>query len=190
VIEGRVEKAVPDVPPVTGRTAGRSAVVALSVFAVVDVVRTFLAVGHYEDRITVVTHGEPDVWVPAAGYALFELAVREAGWASGYHLQANDVYQAVWLLAAVVAVAAAAVWLRRARALPRADRVTAGWAGAAVLLTAVSGLHHAVAAPPSPSVDGALATRPVAYSLWVVSTIVLVVATVRVVRMIRRTVAG
>jgi len=32
-------------------------VIALALWAVVDVLRTTVAVGHYEERITVVTHG-------------------------------------------------------------------------------------------------------------------------------------
>ncbi|MEV4283300.1 hypothetical protein [Actinoplanes xinjiangensis] len=167
------------------RPAARSAVVALGVLMVVDVFRTCLAIGHYEFRITVVTHGEPDVWVAALAYALFDRVVDEFGRALGLPVAATSVATFLWVLALLATVVTVVVWLRRARLMRHPDRVTLGWLGAAVLLKALSAIYDTVAAPPSPVVGGVLATRPVAYPLWIVSTVVLVVAAVRVVRAIR-----
>lgn len=48
----------PAARPPRGRwRPARWAVIALALWAVVDVLRTTVAVGHYEERITVVTHG-------------------------------------------------------------------------------------------------------------------------------------
>lgn len=52
---------------------------ALIVWAVLDVFRTTVVMGHYEDRITVVTHGEVDV-VPAwLAYMLLEELLPRGG---------------------------------------------------------------------------------------------------------------
>lgn len=48
----------------------RPAVAALTAFTVTDLLRTLLAVGRYEDRITVVTHGAPDLYPAAFAYHL------------------------------------------------------------------------------------------------------------------------
>ena len=64
----RSRRAAHDVRPTTVRLAARSAVAVLSIFTLVDVIGTFMVIGHYEYRITVVTHGQPDVWVAAMAY--------------------------------------------------------------------------------------------------------------------------
>ena len=43
------------------RPTARLTVLAMILWAVVDVLHTIIAVGHYEHRITVVTHGNADV---------------------------------------------------------------------------------------------------------------------------------
>jgi hypothetical protein len=171
------------------RPAARSAVVALGILMVADVFRTCMAIGHYEFRITVVTHGEPDVWVAALAYELFDRVVDEFGWALGFRVAATSVATFLWTLALLVTVVTVVLWLRRSRLMRHLDRVTLGWLGAAVLLKVLSAIYDTVAAPPSPVVGGVLTTRPVAYPLWILSTVVLGVAAGRVVRAIRSTAA-
>ncbi|MEU4620600.1 hypothetical protein AB0G04_11565 [Actinoplanes sp. NPDC023801] len=167
--------------------AGRTSIAALGVLMVVEVIHLFLAIGYYEDRITVVTHGLPDVWPAAFAYALSDHVVDELGHVSGLAVEANTVSGLIWLTSMTVAVTAVAMWLRRVPVRPRWDKATLGWLTGAVVLKVVSAVYNTVAAPPGPSVGGVLATRPVAYSLWMVSTVVLVVAAWRLMRTIQRT---
>jgi hypothetical protein len=183
----RSRRAAHDVRPTTVRLAARSAVAVVSTFTLVDVIRTFMAIGQYEHRITVVTHGQPDVWVAAMAYALFDAVVDELRYVLGFRVEASTVGELIWMLALILAVAAVAMWLHQVRVMPRMDMATIGWLGVAALLKVVSAVYNAVTAPPAPSIGGVLATRPVAYSLWIVSTVVVVVAALRVVRAIRRT---
>jgi len=170
-----------------GGRAARSAVAALMIFAFVDVLDAVMAVGHYEYRITVVTHGQADVQAAAMAYALFDHVVDRLGEVLGRPVEAGTALGVTWALALLLALVAVSVWRYRAPRTPRIERTTLGWLGATVLLEASSALYDAVAAPPDPSIDGALATRPVAYPLWTASAIVLVTAVWRVARTIRRT---
>lgn len=166
-------------------TAG-SAVVALMIFAIVDVFHTFIAIGHYEYRITVVTHGQPDVPVAALAYELLAHVVDELGYVLGFRKGTGTTREVLWTSALVLAVAAVSVWLHRAGGTLRREKATLGWISAAAALKVVSAAYDLVAAPPRPSVGGVLATRPIAYPLWILSTTVLVVAALRVARTIRR----
>ncbi|MEV4637006.1 hypothetical protein AB0J80_06600 [Actinoplanes sp. NPDC049548] len=149
----------------------QAAVTLLTVFAVVDVLHTLLTIGHYEHRITVVTHGEPDLYPAAFAYELFAHVV--------------GPWQGAGVLSLIVAAAAVLMAVSCARGTPPADRATLGWLSATALLKSLSAVYDVVAAPPDPAVDGVLATRPIAYPLWVASTTVLVIATRRLARAIR-----
>lgn len=87
--------------------AARLAVVSLVSWAVVDVIRTTLAVGHYEDRITGVTHGSPDVWPAWVAYDLL-VDVMPRG-------TVTAVVDRSWILGSLAAAAAFVVWLYQAR---------------------------------------------------------------------------
>lgn len=178
---GGDQQATDGVRPARSRWATWSVIVAVSAFAVVDVVRTLLAIGGYEYQIIVVTHGNPDVPAPMRLYELFDLMTEELRRLPDHYVPPSTVYQFIWTLALVVAVATTVTWLYQVRAIPRPDRATVGWIGAAVLLKVVVAVYDAVAAPPSPSIGGVLATRPIAYPLWTVSSVVLVVAVRRVI---------
>jgi hypothetical protein len=176
-----------DVRPKGTPWAARLAVAALAVFAVVDVFDTIVAVGDYEYWITVVTHGEPDV---QAAYLLRELLDHVVDKMEGPLIYPDAVGTArsvVWTLALLLTVAAVSVWLYRAWGTVRPKRALLGWLGVTVLLKLVIAVYDRVAAPPDPSVDGALATRSVAYPLWTAATIALVVTAVLAIRTIRRT---
>jgi hypothetical protein len=68
--------------------------------------------------------------------------------------------------------------------------VLLGWLGASVVLKLVVVVYDAVAAPPDPFVDGALATRWVAYPLWTMSTIAVAATALLATRAVRRTTVG
>jgi hypothetical protein len=89
------------------RPMARLTVFALTLWAVVDVLHTLLAVGYYEHRITVVTHGSADV--PPAWMA-YELMHRFLP--GGV---ARVVADRSWLLASLFAAVAVIAWLDRAR---------------------------------------------------------------------------
>jgi hypothetical protein len=82
-------------------------VLALILWAVIDVLRTTFAVGYYEHRITVVTHGDVDVLPAWMAYELFN------------HLMplgmATTVADRSWVLGSLVAAAAFITWLYQAR---------------------------------------------------------------------------
>ena len=158
------------------RRAQRAAVAALTTLAVVDVVHTVLSIGSYEDRITVVTHGSPDLGAPAFAYALFAYVVEPLGRVLQVQHLAGVLSELLWVLAVVLAAAAVSAWWRGVRGTPWWDRAILGWVAAAVGLKVTSVVYDGVTAPGYQLVDGALSTRPVAYSLWLVSTVVLVVA--------------
>ncbi|MEU4689627.1 hypothetical protein [Actinoplanes sp. NPDC023714] len=146
----------------------RLAVAALLLFAVVDVLATLAAIGHYEDSIIIFTHGRPDLPPAWFAYALLEFAEDEL-------LGLPGLLAVVWWLTLLLALAG----LYRLRPiLPRLRALLV----TAVLLKTVAAVHHALAAPPDPVIEGFLTTRPVAYPLWTVSTIVLAAAAWRVAR--------
>ncbi|MFF4881183.1 DUF4328 domain-containing protein [Micromonospora sp. NPDC000668] len=87
--------------------AARLVVAALILWAVLDVLRTVLAVGHYENRIEVVTHGNVDVLPAWLAYVIVsELMPRDAVTVAADRL---------WMLGALVAAAAFVAWLHQAR---------------------------------------------------------------------------
>jgi len=90
------------------RSAARLAVVALVLWVVIDVIRTTLAVGHYEHRITVGTHGGADVWPAWMAYELVDFLLPRRGLA----IMVSD---RMWVVGALVAAAAFVAWLYRAR---------------------------------------------------------------------------
>src|SRR5205814_7922565 len=67
---GGVPSLATAVPPGGPWLAARLAVVALILWAVLDMLRTTLAVGCYEHRITAVTHGDVDVLPASMAYDL------------------------------------------------------------------------------------------------------------------------
>jgi len=107
-------------------TTSRLAVLALVVFAVADVVRTVLAMGHYEHRIDSVTHGSPDAITPVL-YAYLLV-----GHFSPVGAEPSTVGNRVWGVAALLACAAFLAWLylaaRAARRLDGTAACTSGWA--------------------------------------------------------------
>ena len=181
-----------DSRPATGavRSAGvRPAVAALTVFAVVDMISTLLMIGRYEVRITGVTHGSPDLAAAAFAYDLFDFVLDELGLGRGPG-GADLVRQRIWLVALIAAVAAVVVWRRRARGAATVGRTTLGWIGAAAVLTVVSAVYRVAAAPAGAGVVAFLDNRPVAYSLWAVSTAAVVTASFRLAAAVRRSAAG
>jgi hypothetical protein len=99
-------------------------VLALIGWATVGVLRAILAVGHYEERINVVTHGNVDV-LPAWLVYMHLDALMPRGWET-------TVVDMLWALGSLVAVVAVAAWLyRSARHAVRLGGVLAwsrGWA--------------------------------------------------------------
>ncbi|MEK8108961.1 hypothetical protein NKG94_37285 [Micromonospora sp. M12] len=166
--------------------------VALTVWAVVDVVRTILMMGHYESRIESATHGNVDL-----GSAWFVYMLLSEPFPLGFVPVAAD---RLWILASLVAVAAVIIWQYYARRTAQGPGDAVPWPPAwtmwkwfvAVLGTVVlyvtsllyrwatvdGGAHH----------ETSLDTRPVAYPLWTAGTVLVVVTAVLSVRVVRRTV--
>ncbi len=94
-------------PPRGPLLAARLAVVALILWAVIDVLRTTVAVGYYEDRIIVVNHGDVDVWPAWMAYELLNYLMPLG--------MATTVADWSWILGSLVAAAAFVTWLYRAR---------------------------------------------------------------------------
>ncbi|MBB2948311.1 hypothetical protein FB565_008094 [Actinoplanes lutulentus] len=193
---------------------------ALMSFAVVDVAATVLAVGHYEDRITVVTHGRPDIGLAFYAYGLAEFVLGR---------DVLTIAGAVWVFVLVAALTLTWRVLRPRRQAPVAGRralvpsgraLVAGGrvlvsggrafvAGGRVLvssgrvlreerpvlviagvLVTVRAVHYALTAPPSPIIDGLLNTRPIAYPLWTVAAVAVVVAAARLAAQLRERAPG
>lgn len=87
--------------------AARLAVVALILWVVIDLIRTTLAVGHYEHRITGMTHGHADVWFAWMAYGLLDFLLPLG--------MATAVADRMWILGTLVAAAAFGRWLYQAR---------------------------------------------------------------------------
>ncbi|WP_144122930.1 DUF4328 domain-containing protein [Catellatospora sichuanensis] len=86
----------------------RLAVAALLVWAVLDVLRTIVAVGHYEHRIEVVVHGNTDPVLPALMvYELLDHLLPRG--------MTTTVADRSWIVGLLVAAAAFIIWLHRAR---------------------------------------------------------------------------
>lgn len=164
--------------------AARLAVVSVVSWAVVDVIRTTLAVGHYEDRITGVTHGSPDVWPAWAAYDLL-VDVMPRG-------TVTAVVDRSWILGSLAAAAAFVVWLHQARraGVSAAQPAPVGWWWTSVLVTVLLkglGRLYDVVTSDGARFEGAtLDTRTVAYPLWTVGTSMIVVTAFLTARVVRR----
>lgn len=88
-------------------TAAGVAVAALAAWAGVAMVRAIVAVGHYEERISAVTHGDVDVLPAWLVYALLD-AVLPGG-------APVAVVDWCWAVGSLVAAIAFVVWLHRTR---------------------------------------------------------------------------
>jgi hypothetical protein len=82
-------------------------VVVLVVWSVIDVIDASLAVGHYEHRITVATHGDADVWPAWLVYEVLDSVLP--------HGMAITTADRSRILGSLVAAAAFVAWLYRAR---------------------------------------------------------------------------
>jgi hypothetical protein len=87
--------------------AARVAVAALVAWAVIDMLNTVIAVGHYENRITVVSHGEADVLPAWLVYALFNRLMPFG--------MVTTVAARLWMIGLLVAGIAFITWLVLAR---------------------------------------------------------------------------
>ncbi|GIF62464.1 hypothetical protein Ais01nite_04990 [Asanoa ishikariensis] len=107
-------------------TTSRLAVWALVALAAADVLRTVLAVGHYEQRIDSVTHGNLDPITPALYAYLLLDHLSPTG------VEPSTVGRQVWFVVALVAGAAFIAWLyqasRTAQRLAGASTWAPGWA--------------------------------------------------------------
>ena len=203
--------------------AARLAVVALVLWVVIDVIRTTLAVGHYEHRITVVTHGDADVWPAWMAYEVLDYLLPRG--------LAITVTDRMWVLGALVAAAAFVTWLYQARrnagrlggspkwapgwavggwfiplaslvipylvvrevrraSAPAPQPVPVGWWGTSVLATVLLNrliwLYDGVTSDDGRFERAALDTRTVAYPLWTVGTVMIVVTAFLSARVMRR----
>ncbi|SNS73006.1 protein of unknown function [Asanoa hainanensis] len=111
-------------------TTSRLAVWALIAFAVADVVRTVLAMGHYEQRIESVTHGNLD----PLGPALYAYLLLDHLFPAG--VEPSTVGNRAWGATALVAATCFVAWLcHAARASRRLDGTSASrWAAAGWLI--------------------------------------------------------
>ncbi|MFI6239205.1 hypothetical protein ACIBEF_04940 [Micromonospora sp. NPDC050795] len=169
----------------------RLAAVALTVWAVVDIVRTILMMGHYENRIEVITHGNVDVAPVWYAYMIVSQP-----FPTGFVTVAAD---RLWMLASLVAVAVVVIWQHYVRR-------TAQWLGDAVrwppaltmwtwfvavlgtvVLHLLSWRHRRATADGGAFHETWLDTRSVAYPLWSAATVLVVVTAALSVRVVRRT---
>jgi Domain of unknown function (DUF4328) len=204
--------------------AARLAVVALVLWVVIDVIRTTLVVGQYEQRITVGTHGGADVWPAWMAYELLDYLLPRRG-------LAITVSDRMWVLGALVAAAAFVAWLYQARrnagrmggslkwapgwavggwfipvaslvipylvmrdvrraSAPAPQPVPVGWWWTSVLVTVLLNqliwLYDVVTSDDGRFEGTALDTRTVAYPLWTVGTVMIVVTAFLSARVVRR----
>ncbi|MET7671679.1 hypothetical protein [Micromonospora luteifusca] len=169
----------------------RLAVIALTLWGVVDVVRAILRVGHYESRIEVATHGNVDVAPAWYAYTILSEPLPY-----GFVTVAADW---LWILASIAAVAAVVTWqyyVRRTAqwlgdAVPwppaRTMRTWCSTVLGTVVLYLLSFLYHWATSDGGRFHETSLDTRPVAYPLWTAGTALAVVTAVLSVRVVRRT---
>lgn len=93
----------------TGRRqfATRLTVVALLLWAAVDVLRTTVAVGYYEERIVTVTHDNVGMLPAWLAYRLFETLLPQRA--------ASTYTNVAWILATLLVLSAFVTWLHQAR---------------------------------------------------------------------------
>lgn len=174
------------------RVTARLAVIALTVWAVVEIVRIILVVGHYENRIEVATHGNVDVVPFWYAYVLLSEPFPD-----GFVTGAADRLS---ILAAVVAAAVVGGWRHYVRRTAQQlgdtvpcppARTMRAWFVAvlgALVLSLLSWLHRGAIPHGGALHETSLDTRPVAYPLWTAGTVLVVVTAVLGVRIVRRTV--
>jgi hypothetical protein len=175
----------------SSRGLARSAIAALVVFAIVDVFDAIMAIGRYEFRITVVTHGEPSL---SPAYTVYELVDNSVDDLCGSQHWSCDFGPStamwfltlVWVLSALAVLATVSMWWFRERGRVRIPPRDGRRLMAAGVLFVVARLHQALASPPNPILEGALNRRTVAYPLWTVAAVVLVVVVRHLVRTIRQ----
>lgn len=160
--------------------AAWAAVAALSVWAVIDVFGTVIAVGHYEDRITMVTHGEVDVLPAWLVYTTFDHFMPYG--------MVTMVAARLWMLGLLVAGIAVSTWLVQARrnagrlggapawATATAAPVGRWWASVIVmvLLNGLVALYSELTSHGGLFAREAVDTRVVAYPLWTAATVAVV----------------
>jgi hypothetical protein len=174
--------------PLGQRVAARLAVIALTVWAAADMLRATLAVGWYEARIVMVTHGYADVGLAWWAYELVDLLLPSG-------LVVPAVADRAWMLGAVVAATAFFGWLHQARRTAGRLGWSSGglvgvwWAGllVAVGLHLLTRLYVVLTSADGAARGTAWDTRLVAYPLWAASTAAAVIAATLCVRLIRRT---
>jgi hypothetical protein len=146
----------------------RVAAPAVVLFAAVDALATVVAIGHYEDAIVTVTHGSSELSAFWMAYGLYDFVETDL-------LALPGLLAVVWWVSLLAALGGLYHLRPRLRPL-RAILVTA------VLLKTLAAVHHALAAPPSPVIEGVLTMRPVSYPLWALSSVVLAAAAWQVAR--------
>jgi hypothetical protein len=117
---GNLPSPAPAGPPRGPWHAARFASVVLILWAIIGVFRATFAVGHYEERITVVNHGNVDV-VPA--WLAYILLDHLMPWG-----MANAMVDRSWIFGSLVAAAAVATWLWLARRHVERYGGTLAWA--------------------------------------------------------------
>lgn len=159
----------------------RLTVIVLVGWAVIAVLWTSLAVGHYEHRITVVTHGEPDVWPAWLAYEALDSLLPHGAlrWAIGGWLV---------LVGNLVIPYVMMQYLRRAGG-PARRSAPVGWWATVLITLLLNGLIHLYDV--ATTRDGvfkktALDTRAVAYPLWTAGVVAVVIMAFLGVRIVRR----
>jgi hypothetical protein len=140
----------------------RVAVLAIVLFAAIDALVTIVAIGGYEDSIVAVTHGRSDLSLFWMAYGLYDFVEEDL-------LGLPGLLAVVWWVSLLLALGGL-YHLRPVLRPLRAILVSA------VLLKTVAALHHALTRPPDAVIGGVLDSRPVAYPLWALSSIVLIAA--------------
>jgi hypothetical protein len=170
--------------PSAGATRGpwlsaRLAVAALILWAVSEVLRTIVAVGHYEHRIDVAVHGNTDPVLPALMAYEFLDQLMPRG-------TATAVTDWSWMLGSAVA-AGAFIWLYRVRQSSGRLGGSPAWVSVlvTVLLAGLVQLYGVVTSDGGLFAKTALDMRAVAYPLWTAEAAMVVVTAVLAVRGVR-----
>jgi hypothetical protein len=162
------------------RPTARLTVLALILWAIIDVLHTIIAVGNYEHRITVVTHGSADV---GPAWLVYELL---------HHLMpgglANTVAGRTWIAASLLAAATVITWLYQARRNAERAAPVSWWAIVLVTLLfhGLGRLYQIVTARGGAFAHTTLDTRWVAYPLWTAATVMTVLTAILTARMVRQ----
>jgi hypothetical protein len=141
------------------------------------VLHTILAIGHYEDRIVIYTHGNVDI---APAWLAYELLQDLTS-----HGKADLIADRFWLFVSLTAAASFAVWLHQTRGTGRRT----GWLASVLAMAALQGLvwlYDVVTARGGAMRGTWLDTRLVAYPLWMAATVTVVVTAVLCARVVRQ----